>query len=1331
MKLRTIRAGRAQSIHCGKKHRVSIEPLESRIAPASGLDVIFSTGALTVIDSAGASSDANLTVSLNGANIRITDPNQDLNAIGGVTQIDVHTVEIALSSVTSLLQVDGGSGNDSLLIDFSGGNPIPSSGFDFDGGIGTDTLTVSGGTVSTITHAPITFDSGGLVIDGTPVIYDGLEDFTESLNATFRFFGFDNAADVITLTSGPGPLMTLSSTNSLATKFASPTNTLFFNTGGGGDSITITSVQSNFTGSLIIDGDVGTDLINIDAADVGYSINATAESIEIRSVFSVPAGGAVFNGNTLLQMGTGFSFDIGGSGFSPLFGDVQVNGVLNIQGDVTAATLDITSSLTSLPTSPIRIISNDGSDSIIGTFEGFPEGASITINGATFVITYVGGDGNDVEISAVIPTPIGVIDLGALDGSNGLIIPGRNVGDKLGYSVSSAGDVNNDGVDDFIIGASELTVFSSSAAGTAYIIFGTDGGFPSPFDLATLTGTNGFRIEGAGSDYGLGQSVSKAGDVNGDGIGDILVSAKESESSGTGATYVIFGHSGSFSAAINEFDLDGSNGFLMAGLSSNEQSEHVSSTAGDMNGDGVADILIGIRSAVNDNGARSGAAYVVFGHKTAPFPSTLNLSALNGDGGFKINGEYGTDLFGGSVSSAGDINGDGFDDILIGAPRAKYGDGGVFGAAYIIFGKRTAFPAAINAADLDGKKGFKVLGLGEFDYLGASVSTAGDVNGDGLGDIALGAPQTNSDSSGPGVGYVIFGKRTAFPANYNLATLNGANGFALLGESLGNFTGRSVSSAGDFNGDGFDDILVGAPRADDGATYLVFGRPAGFPPALSLTTLNGTTGYKFVGSVPGGEAGHSVSGAGDVNGDGKDDIIIGGPLGGGQFPNAGNAYVVFGNGAIHDLPAIKSAGKTATFTDTDGDLVSVSVNKGKITADMLTFGPDGGLFLVDLNAGNTFKDGANISFTVKKVPGGNGVINVGAIRGTGFSLGNVKVTGDLGQIDVGNGNPLKSALKSLSVGSLGLLGADMQLPGTFNPLTSDISGGLGKFTVRGNINLATINVLGKLGNITVGGDFIGTGALDLPQLQGLAALGHGVVAPVGGGTTLANSGLNAGNIGSLNVKQSLSNAAVNSSGNIGSASIGGSINKGAIVAAGSLKVVKVTGAITSDDPNQPSVIAALAAVPNGKPASAIAINAFTVKGDVLNAEILVGYNRDFIATNSDASIGTLTVKGMWTASSVAVGVADFAADGFGRNDRPIFAGADGTGIDTTPKIISRIASLIIAKVAEGSATAGDFFGITAQSIVKAKINGVKIVLDKLIKDDIAIGMTGDFHLVEL
>ena len=1319
---------------------LTIEPLECRIAPAgiilagglTDMTVSLFSGFLILSDTAGSVS-ATLTVSLNGANIHISDPAHTFSVGSGVTLIDTHTVEVPLSDVTTGFNINAADGNDTLFIDYSGGNPVPNGGISFDGGNGVDALTIGGGSATSTTHTFQSLGNGAFLVGGASISYSNSEDLTDTMIVADRILNFAATADTIALVSGAGTLTELVSDHGITTRFTSPSGTLTLNSGDGDDSITINSLNPNFLGDLTVNAGLGADVLAIGSTLPSKSLTAAAETLSPLPVLDLGLSTSdITTGLVQFQTGGGLSYKLSGSSVLASFGQLKVTGSV----DLNNATLLVTSTLSALPTGPLILVDNDGTDSIAGTFTGLSQDASLTVSGALFHITYTGGDGNDVALIPIPPVPPGIIQLGDLGRSSGFTIFGKNGGDRLGISVGSAGDVNGDGIDDFILGAHRVSSGSIFTAGAAYIVYGKTSSFPVFFDLDTLDGTNGFKVEGALSEDSLGISVSKAGDVNGDGIADLLASAPLSN--GLGATYVVFGKTGSTSPTLNVATLDGTNGFKIQGSSTLDQASHVSSTAGDINGDGVDDILIGISSAYGSIDSRSGAAYVIYGHKSAPFTSVVDISALNGTDGFKIKGENTNDQFGTSVSTAGDINGDGFDDLLIGAPSALHIDN-TYGASYVIFGKSAAFSSTVEASTLDGKTGFKIYALNRDDQLGYSVSTAGDMNGDGLSDILLGSPEGSSDGRTPGSAYVIFGKRKGYTPTFDLAKLNGTNGFTLKGENIADGAGASVASAGDFNGDGYDDILVGAPNSrtngnGSGTSYLLFGRPSGFSSTLQLSKINGTTGFKFLGTN-GSSSGSSLSSAGDINNDGFTDLLIGAPFASlteGSGPGA--TYVLYGSGTSHDLPVSKAGGKTITFTDVDGDLVKVTASKGKVTADMLTFGPDGGLFLVDLTVGGTFKDGANLTFSVKKIAGGDGIINVGAIIATGIKLGTVKVTGNLGQIDVG-GDPHKSAIKSLTVGSFGDNGTPMQPEGTLNPFVSDITGNLPKFTIKGDVNLATINVSGALGKITIGGDFIGSGALSLSQLQGLAALGHGVIAPLDGGITLTNSGLNAGSIGTLTVKGAIHNAAVNSNGNIGSVSVTGSVNKGAIVAAGSLKIVKVFGNLTSDDPNAPSVIAALASVPNSKPKSAIAINTFTVKGNVLNAEILIGYNKQFEATNSDASIGTLTVKGNWQASSLAVGVADVTHDGFGQNDLPIFAGVDGTGTDATPTIISRIASLTIGTLltdpAQGSAAPGDYYGITAQSIVKAKINGIKLLLDKTAKDNQAIGTTGDFRLVEV
>ena len=181
---------------------------------------------------------------------------------------------------------------------------------------------------------------------------------------------------------------------------------------------------------------------------------------------------------------------------------------------------------------------------------------------------------------------------------------------------------------------------------------------------------------------------------------------------------------------------------------------------------------------------------------------------------------------------------------------------------------------------LDGATGFRLDGAASYDQSGRAVSAAGDINGDGIDDLLIGAFGAEPNGSRSGSSYVVFGNSAGFPAALNLASLNGTNGFRLDGVAAGDRAGRAVSAAGDINGDGIDDLLIGAPRADpngsySGSSYVVFGNSAGFPAALNLASLNGTDGFRLDGVAADDRSGYAVSAAGDVNGDGFDDLLIG------------------------------------------------------------------------------------------------------------------------------------------------------------------------------------------------------------------------------------------------------------------------------------------------------------------------------------------------------------------------------------------------------------------------------------------------------------------------
>ena len=418
-----------------------------------------------------------------------------------------------------------------------------------------------------------------------------------------------------------------------------------------------------------------------------------------------------------------------------------------------------------------------------------------------------------------------------------------------------------------------ITSYTQADIDTSRLVYVHDGsepiqidisGFSAEFELSSLLaanggdGSSGFAINGVKSFNNSGVSVANAGDVNGDGYDDVLIGSLDTDPFGgeVGETYLLFGQPQGFSA---EFELsslleanggDGTAGFVLHGIDEDDESGYAVSTAGDINGDGYDDLLIGARSAT-PNGFNSGESYLVFG-KPIGFPAEFELSSLlvanGGDGsaGFVLNGIDAADRSGYSVSSAGDVNGDGYDDLLIGAWGADP-NGNFSGETYVLFGKATGFSAEFELSSLlavnggDGSDGFVINGISAFDWSGYSVSSAGDFNGDGHADIIIGANSASPNGPQSGETYVVLGKATGFSAEFELSSLLAING-----------------------GDGSAGFILNGIDENDGT-------------------------------------GNSVSGAGDINGDGYDDLIIGASNASPNGNNSGKVYVVFGSAV--SLPA--------------------------------------------------------------------------------------------------------------------------------------------------------------------------------------------------------------------------------------------------------------------------------------------------------------------------------------------------------------------------------------------------------------------------------------------
>jgi hypothetical protein len=499
-----------------------------------------------------------------------------------------------------------------------------------------------------------------------------------------------------------------------------------------------------------------------------------------------------------------------------------------------------------------------------------------------------------------------VINLATLSVEQGFLILGDSALDWAGFSVSSAGDINGDGLADLIIGAPRGDD-AGDYAGEAYVIYGKAGLDRGLIDLTFLSAGDGFAIQGYEAGDSAGYNVSSAGDVNGDGIDDLIIGAiYGGEAYNGGAAYVIYGQLGATRGRLDLANLSASEGYTLFGA---YDGVGISvSAAGDINGDGIDDLIIGAEG--RDGGGRnSGGAFVVYGKAGAP-RALVELTSLEPADGFEIQGENPRDLAGGSVSSAGDVNGDGIGDLIIGAVGADAGGDGA-GMAYVIFGQTGASRGLLDLSSLAASEGFVIQGDAPFDGAGVRVSSAGDVNGDGIDDLIIGATGNDAGGANAGAAYVIYGRPGATRASIDLSSLSSSDGFMIQGGAADG--AGSVSSAGDVNGDGIKDMIVGAPtNGGFGAAFVIYGQAGSTRGRIDLTNLAPGDGFVIQGDPTYYSTGISVSDAGDVNGDGLDDLIVG-TWEANSAGDAGAAYVIYG---FRSADVITGTGKADTLVGT-------------------------------------------------------------------------------------------------------------------------------------------------------------------------------------------------------------------------------------------------------------------------------------------------------------------------------------------------------------------------------------------------------------------------------
>lgn len=466
----------------------------------------------------------------------------------------------------------------------------------------------------------------------------------------------------------------------------------------------------------------------------------------------------------------------------------------------------------------------------------------------------INGDGyNDVLFGSSSSSTV-LIFFGSSDGLDAIgdeLFTGKTSNNYYGYSVDQLGDFNNDNFDDFVIGSPGFS--TNNGKGVEYIKGNSTEPLPELI-YSTSHIKNGYQVK-------------NAGDINGDGKSDLLTSGYICSDY---APYIFFNNNG--------FGFDSS--WFTCSYDYNDQPYRISvNGAGDVNNDGFDDFLVGgLGKSYTENNPTASTVRLFYGNTNMLYYDTTYVYSVDSNIWVNIFTQDSCD-FGRALAPLGDINGDNFDDFIVSAPRFDNGENNE-GRTYIYLGGEF-IPSytpywTFESNQVNAQSGY-------------SIGTNGDINGDGRNDLIIGAPFYDNGETDEGVVFVFLGT----PLGFNLTP-----SFILEMNQAGANFGISVDFAGDYNNDGFDDIVVGANKydgllTDAGGIFLFLGNSGGISTIPFKSEFSNQSNSNF---------GFSVSGAGDVNNDGYDDLIAGAYSYNFNATSDGIALLFYGEAALCTAP---------------------------------------------------------------------------------------------------------------------------------------------------------------------------------------------------------------------------------------------------------------------------------------------------------------------------------------------------------------------------------------------------------------------------------------------